>query len=405
MVSTSPALSRPAPAVPQPLAAVRASATATTCCTSMVPTAALTPTMMALCSPAPVPAIGLPPCRTGGVRVPRGQEKVRKLVSTLETALEGKDLAITKMIKKHEAALVDKQRKYNALYFHCTELANELRRKDALLDCLREADRTQKTLYWAQQQLARSTLALAKNHRTKLTTDRHQLHYRSTDSSPEVLQEINLATERIRAEQAKKERAKITKLSEVVDRLAAKYDRYNMIPTSNILNTRCDPDGLPCIVPRDMMGLWLFADIDLEPTEEERAMYEFHLQKEVRGPPIYSPNLPRPTVNWNTLNKHKRKNLPDPEVYAIQSVPADLNFYLDTAKFKPYALHRSHDRPSFGLPVRISAEECGCAVCVPPFGRMYGLMTDMGVISMPDTNVHGYRWDENTAGWVIATGG
>ena len=119
-------------------------------------------------------------------------------------------MAITKMIKKHEAALVDMQRKYNALYFHCTELANELRRKDALLDCLREADRTQKTLCQAQQQLARSTLALAKNHKTKFTTDRHQVVYRSTDSSPEVQQEMNLAAARIREEKRQGLRTAVT---------------------------------------------------------------------------------------------------------------------------------------------------------------------------------------------------
>ena len=71
-----------------------------------------------------------------------------------------------------------------------------------------------------------------------------------------------------------------------------------------------------------MMGIWLYAD-NMELTQEEIAMCEFHLQKEVRDPPIYSPNLPRPTVNWNTLNMHKRKNLPDPDIFPILSVPSD----------------------------------------------------------------------------------
>ena len=195
---------------------------------------------------------------------------------------------------------MDKQRKYDALYFHCTELANELRRTDALLDCLKEADRTQKTLCQAQQQLARSTLALVRNHKTKFTTDRDQVVYRSTDSSPEVQQEMNLAAARIREEKDRQERVELSKLSDVVDRLARKYDRYNLISTTNIHNTRCHPDGLPCIVPRDMMGLWLFADPTMDPTAEESAMYEFHMNQQTRPPPIYSPNLPRPTVNWNT---------------------------------------------------------------------------------------------------------
>ena len=63
-----------------------------------------------------------------------------------------------------------------------------------MLDCLREADRTQKTLCQAQQQLARSTLALVKNHKTKFTTDRHQVVYRSTDSVS-----LELAVTKVRA--------------------------------------------------------------------------------------------------------------------------------------------------------------------------------------------------------------
>ena len=80
----------------------------------------------------------------------------------------------------------------------------------------------------------------------------------------------------------------------------------------------------------------------MELTQEEIAMCEFHLQKEVRDPPIYSPNLPRPTVNWNTLNKHKRKNLPDPDIFPILSVPSDPNLYLDGTKYKPEEQRTSH---------------------------------------------------------------
>jgi hypothetical protein len=280
----------------------------------------------------------------------------------LETALEDKHKATTKLIKKHEAALSDEQRKYQALYFHCTAMAKDLRRKETMLDCLKEAEETQKTLCTAQQQLARSTKALAKNHRTKFSTDRHQLVYRSTDDSPEVLHERNLAAERIRAKQAKQERADLTKLSDAVDRLAAKYDRYNLISHTKIHNTRCAPDGLPCIVPRDLMGIWLFAYSE-EPSVEEKAMYEFHIQQEVRPPPIFSPNLPRPTVNWTNLNKHCRKNLPDPELFPVYSVPADPTYYLYRSKYKP-----NNGKDPMTTARIVFGKECGCAVCVPPFG-------------------------------------
>ena len=147
------------------------------------------------------------------------------------------------------------------------------------------------------------------------------------------------------------------------------------------------------------MGIWLYAD-NQEPTQEETAMYEFHIQKQVRHPPIFSPNLPRPTVNWSTLNKHKRKNLPDPERFPIKSVPADPNFYKDVTKYKPAAKHIT-DLPGGLL---ATTEQCGCAACVPPFGLQHGLRTDLGIIAMPENAVHGYKWDESSAGWVIATG-
>ena len=109
-------------------------------------------------------------------------------------------------------------------------------------------DHAHKALCAAQQQLARSTKVLAKNHRTKFITGHHNLVYRSTDGSPEVKQEMALAADRIRKEKGVQERASITKLSAAVDRLAVKYDRYNLISHTNIHNTRCDADGLPCTV-------------------------------------------------------------------------------------------------------------------------------------------------------------
>ena len=77
-----------------------------------------------------------------------------------------------------------------------------------------------------------------------------------------------LATERIRLEKDKQEIASNSRLSDTVDLLAKKYDRYNLITETKVLNTRCHADGLPCIVPRELMGIWLLAS-DFEPTQEE----------------------------------------------------------------------------------------------------------------------------------------
>ena len=43
----------------------------------------------------------------------------------------------------------------------------DIRRKDTMLDCLKDANRAHRDLCAAQQQVVRSTMALAKNRRTK----------------------------------------------------------------------------------------------------------------------------------------------------------------------------------------------------------------------------------------------
>ena len=126
----------------------------------------------------------------------------------------------------------------------------------------------------------------------------HSVVFRPTETRPEVQQEMNLAAQRIRAEHAKRERASIISLSSTMDLLAKKYDRYNLLTHTNVLKTRCDADGLHCIIPRELMGIWLYADTTMDPTQEESAMYEFHIRQQVRPPPVYSPDLPRPSVNW-----------------------------------------------------------------------------------------------------------
>ena len=323
----------------------------------------------------------------------------------LASALDEKDEAMDSFASQHQAvmmalqeqhdeAMAAMQKKFRAMHFHCMNLSREMQKKDKKLDLLRESDRLQKHLSQQQQLLARSTVALYKQHKTRFIMGQHSVVYRPAGNPPVVQQEMDQAAARIRRVKQEQERAEHNKLSDAVDVLARKYDRYNLISTANIHNTRCAPDGLPLIVPRDMMGLWLFANTDMEPTVEERSMYEFHLQTEVRGPPIYSPTMPRPTVNWTNLNKHRRKNLPDPELFPISSAPEDPAYYTNMAMYKPADLHNSS----------WTTKECGCVECLPHFGHRYGLMTDMGVIAMPDSAVHGYRWDDFTGGWVIATG-
>jgi hypothetical protein len=132
------------------------------------------------------------------------------------------------------------------------------------------------------------------------------------------------------------------------------------------------------------MGLWLYTT---EPTVEEMVMYEFHLQLQIRPPPIYSPPMPKPRVNWSKLNKWQIKNLPEPDSFPILSCPQDPAYY-NTIFEKRYTHHC------------VGHAQCGCVRCDPPFGRAKGLRTNLGVIPMPLEPVHGYVWHGNE--WVIA---
>ena len=195
------------------------------------------------------------------------------------------------------------------------------------------------------------------------------------------------------------ENNQISRMLDSVDKLAKQYspqDRYHQPSNTNLSQSRSAvvPDSL---FNFELAGLWMFAE---DPTEEEMTQYDRHLVQELRPPPIHSPHLRRPYVNWTTLNKHRRKNLPDPQLFPLYSVPAVPTFYTDRDKYKPADDHINL------LPGGLFAtkQQCGCAACLPPFGSQFGLMTDMGVIGMPTEPVHGYCWDDDTGGWVIATG-
>ena len=447
----APPSSSSVPAVQQPTAAVRCVTTTTYCTTTVsTAVTSSSSARSAVCVAAldfagsfPIPAHGLTPCVAGGVRHPPAKTKVIKLVSELEGALQDKDCTMAALSMQHKQDMAAMQSKYDALYqnwegqltqllwlnavvqkkdvelfdkdlaisslegtvsdqsstinnlqakfismyYHCTNLAKDMQKKDDLLLSLKAADQAQRLLCESQKKLAKATTALlAKNKKTKLILGSHSLNYATTEPSEDVRNEMALAAARVKEEEQQLQVASIAKLSEVVDTLAKKYDRYNLLTQTNVSNTRCDPDGLPCAVHREMMGIWLYAD-SMEPTQEEMAMYEFHLQLQIRPPHICSPPMPKPRVNWSKLNKFQLKNLPEPDSFPIRSCPQDPAYYTTTYE-------KRYNHPCVGH------ANCGCVRCDPPFGRAKGLRTNLGVIPMPLEPVHGYVWHGNE--WVIA---
>ena len=70
------------------------------------------------------------------------------------------------------------EKKFRAMHFHCVNLSQELQKKDEKLELLKESDRLQKQLSQQQQLLARSTVALYKQHKTRFIMGQHSVVYR-----------------------------------------------------------------------------------------------------------------------------------------------------------------------------------------------------------------------------------
>jgi hypothetical protein len=130
------------------------------------------------------------------------------------------------------------------------------------LDTVKKADRVSKELAIVQQQLAKSSVALVfQQKRTKLVTV-HAVKYVTTKPRPQVLDEMALAEKREWERKRLEQKSEITALVAVVDRIAARYDRYENVSTIiNLSESRSDlvPDHLFTWVEKDMIALWLYS--------------------------------------------------------------------------------------------------------------------------------------------------
>ena len=98
------------------------------------------------------------------------------------------------------------------------------------------------------------------------------------------------------------------------------------------------------------------------------------------------------------VNKWQLRNLPEPELFPVHSVPQDPDYY-GTAYVKEYVERHGGLFGCMGVP-----KGCGCIRCNPPWGKGSGLRTSHGIIGMPTEPVHGYVWS-GSDGWVLYAGG
>ena len=178
-----------------------------------------------------------------------------------------------------------------------------------------------------------------------------------------------------------------------IDQLRKWYNCNN--PTNNLClqDYSTNPDHLPVAVPLELLGIWTYAE---EPTEKEEQMYDQYLAR-ILPVPIYSPDLPQPHVLWHKLNTNMLRNMLTPHKFSIMGCSPDPEFYTVMKQTTEYY-------GNGGLQSKIIenglAWEKG-----NPFGNTFGFQTDMGVVPIPDTPVHGYMCCPERGVWVIAACG
>ena len=120
-------------------------------------------------------------------------------------------------------------------------------------------------------------------------------------------------------------------------------------------------DSLPPAVPPEFGELW----VNLERTPSFPSV-----------PASHQPAI-KPVVEWHNLRPHLKKNLPEPAKFPVSGVSPDPEFYQPTCTWHKGTKFTQHE----------------------PFGTLPGLMTSLGVVTMPTEPVHGYVWTGDS--WVI----
>ena len=266
--------------------------------------------------------------------------------------------------------------KFNAIYSHCCNLADDIDKKDDYISALVNSEEMAQNLYQQQKTMAISLLALTnKERKSKFIMGDHKLSYAKTAPTEALRDEMERSAIRKRGEM---ETAFIKKMVATVDSLTKHYspDRYQEnISTINLSSTRSptDPEGLPDCVPSEMFALWLYQE---ELTPEEELQYDRYLQQQLRPLPTHSPPLLKPFVNWAKLNPFQHRNLPAPSLFPIQGCSQVTSFYTATMRDPEVYL---------GGQVLIWGRKHH------PFGALHGFNTNMGAVAVPSQPLHGYR--------------
>ena len=105
-----------------------------------------------------------------------------------------------------------------------------------------------------------------------------------------------------------------------------------------------------------------------------------------------------PRVNWDKVNQGAMKRFPKPSWQPIFSVSPSPSFYEKSCKCPAFIIKYHRDGE-----VR-QPYVCGCPTQFTlqnPFGVLPGYITNLGVVPVPDSPVHGYIWDQASYDWIL----
>ena len=178
------------------------------------------------------------------------------------------------------------------------------------------------------------------------------------------------------------QREDVARVVKIVDQLAKKYDPRYFDSTSKLMNDAVETKKDQCVegVNNEFLGVWLHT---IEPSSEELAMYDEHLASQLRPTTIYSPSFPPTRVQWSSLNTNYLRNMPKPEAFPVESCSVDPSLYTVIISKTP----RDNVNIGCGRPVITTTDS---AFHKPnPFGTLYGFMTDVGVLPVPEMRFMG----------------
>ena len=90
---------------------------------------------------------------------------------------------------------------------------------------------------------------------------------------------------------------------------------------------------------------------------------------------IHSAKVVIPKIDFSKVKPHLQRNLPKPEAFPVQGCSPDSNFYEEHNHSQPYYEGR-YEKAKFDL--------------ASPFGTKAGFETNLGIVAIPDSPLHGY---------------